>query len=147
MSTQHYVEVIEDALESLGLDCADCRQEGFGTGDKYIWHIWVGDKQSIIELDKNNFSIHSYLFNVDDVASEKHLDLFREMLTLNYKLEGSCFLLAPFNEQTGIFVREIRSPEGMSVGEAVEDINSVIFAAEKYFKALTKKYLPNQAND
>jgi len=131
---EHYYQIVEDAIRSLGVDPTTCRGKKPGQ-----WNLRKGSARVWLDLwhiQHENRAYFQVMSPVLPLPRERLAEFFRELLEVNDKLYGVAF--AVYDDWA--WLKAIREVEDMSVDEALAILKRIGYYADEYDDRLMEKY-------
>ena len=135
MNTKKYVKVIEKALDELGFDVSEARDENFGENDEYSWYVVNKDQMIVVFIDETSFDILCPVFNSNQIPDK--IEFYKDLLKLADDYKG---ITTSIDKDNSVMVTESRVLEGLDKDEALEAIALVTNCSEEIFEKLKFKY-------
>ena len=137
-----YIEIVESAIAELIGDPVPARGEKKGQ-----WNLVIGNYSVMVDVynlsGKYFLQIVCPILKLEEVSSDKVCQVYRKALEINDRLIQASFSI--YNE--GIWLRNIRNLEGISVEEARYSINILGQFALKYGEELRQFALGHSSED
>jgi hypothetical protein len=134
MDLQPYYQMVENNIQKLGVDPANCRGEKPGQWNlkKGSASVWI----DVWETKEGNYGYFQCMAPVVKIPTENTLAFYQEILEINHKLYGVG--MTKFKDH--IYIKTIRELQGIDEEEMMAMINRVGNYADDYDDLLFNKY-------
>ncbi len=131
---QHYYDMFERVIQTLGVDPKDCRGKEAGQWDlqKGSVPVWI----DIYTTENGQYGYIQILSPIFEIPQNQKEAMFTEALEINHNLVGCS--ITKFNDW--LFVKSIRELENIDEGEMMAMMNRVGTYADKYDDYFKSKY-------
>lgn len=142
---QDFYQIVEDAINQLGVDPNNCRDEE----ENGAWALMRGDQEVWIDcwyVDEEDNVYFQVLAPIFELNEDLPIEFYKELLEVNYTMLGVSF----GTYKNMLALKVIREANGMDSDEAHDIIDKVGNYASEYGPALGAKYIgidPNSSED
>jgi len=130
----NYYEIVEKAINSLGVNAVDCREKKQGQWSlkKSNISVWV----DVFHVEREKRAYFQVMAPIVKVPTNNLTAFYKELLEINDKLYGVAFTV---HKETA-WIKVIRQAVGLDDTEALASITRVGNYGETYHKHLTEKF-------
>ena len=130
---EHYYQIVEEVISSLGVDPSKCRsnpgQWDLKRGSASIWvDVW--------KLDNDDYGYIQLMAPVCDIPETNTQAFYQELLEINHQLYGCA--MTKFENR--IYIKAIRELEGIEGSEVRAMFDRVGYYADQYDDELKNKF-------
>lgn len=130
-----YYEIVEGAINSLGINAEDCREKskkGQWSLKKNEISVWV----DVFHIEREKRAYFQVMSPIVKIPTHSQTEFYKELLEINDKLYGVAFTIYKENA----WIKIIREAVGLDQNEALASITRVGNYGETYAKHLKDKY-------